>query len=135
MSSNPGLANSIFYFFPPKNTQIEIANFHGKTVFDVAMSKLCVLMSWWPFMASKYLGKISKAKKGHSKAKSKLIIIAYIWYLWFSSKLGVLMSWWPFKASNYLGKMSKAKKGHSKVSKGQSKLITIVYIWYLWFSN
>ena len=56
-------------------TLIEIANFHGKTVFDVAMSKLCVLMSWWPFMASKYLGKISKAKKGHSKVSKGQIKI------------------------------------------------------------
>ena len=63
------------------NTLIEIANFHGKTVFDVAVSKLGVLMSWWPFKASNYLGKISKAKKGHSKVskgQSKLITIVYI---------------------------------------------------------
>ena len=56
-------------------TLIEIANFHGKTIFDVAMSKLGVLMSWWPFMASKYLGKISKAKKGHSKVSKGQIKI------------------------------------------------------------
>ena len=63
------------------STLIEIANFHGKTVFDVAMSKLSAYISWWPFMASKYLGKISKAKNAtqrSSKTKSKLITIAYI---------------------------------------------------------
>ena len=38
-----------------------------KTVFDVAMSKLAVLMSGWLFVASNYLGKLSKAKKGQSK--------------------------------------------------------------------
>ena len=59
----------------PRGTLIEIANFHGKTVFDVAMSKLGVLMSWWSFMASKYLGKISKAKKGHSKVSKGQIKI------------------------------------------------------------
>ena len=35
-------------------------------------------MSWWPFKASNYVGKISKAKKGHSKVskgQSKSITI------------------------------------------------------------
>ena len=38
---------------------IEIANYHVKSVFDVPISKLGVLRSWWPFMASNYFGKIS----------------------------------------------------------------------------
>jgi hypothetical protein len=50
------------------HTLIEIANFHGKTVFDVAMSKLGVLMSWWPFMASKYLGKYQRLKKATQRS-------------------------------------------------------------------
>ena len=46
-----------------------------KTVIDVAMSKLGVLMSWWPFMASNYLGKTSKANKGHTKVSKGQIKI------------------------------------------------------------
>ena len=85
----------------PLTTLIEIANFHGKTVFDVAMSKLGVLMSWWPFKASKYLGKISKAKKGHSKvSKGQIKIDHHSLYMCMVGSLYVCV--FQFKEHRYI---------------------------------